>query len=79
MDSATPSYHPWKTMIAITLIITTETLMMASRDRIRFPVAISNITKEKQTAAIIPVIADFRNALSVCIQHQNIPAVYMPD
>ena len=55
--------------------MTTATHKMAKRDNSKFPVAIRRITNENPIAAVIPVVADAKNALSDSIQHQKTPAV----
>ena len=66
-------------MIATTLTMTIATEMMARNESKILPVATSNIVKEKATAAVIPVVADSKKALSDSIQHQKTPAVAAPD
>jgi len=66
-------------MIATTLTITTPTLKIAKIESKIFPVAKSRMTNEKHMAAIMPVVADFKKALSDSIQHQLWRAVCTPD
>ena len=66
-------------MIATTLTMTMATETMASSDSKTLPVAISKMRNEKPTAAVIPVVADSKKALSDSIQHQKTPAVCTPD
>ena len=79
IDSLTPSSHPLRTIIATVLTITTATHIIASKERTIFPVATSRMANANPTAAIIPLVAYLTIALSDSIQHQNTPAVCLPD
>jgi len=66
-------------MIAITLIITILTQMIASDARIMFLVAIKRMKKANIIAIVIPCKAEVTKAFSLAIHMKPKPPVYLAD
>jgi len=64
MDSETPSYYPFSSMIAHTLVITIDTHMMAMQLKSMFLVEISITIVEKPIAIKMPYTTFFTRLAS---------------
>jgi len=78
-DSETPSCHPFKNMMARTLMMMMATQRMERQAWMKFLVAANKTTKAKVIAIAIPEMADCTKAASEGIQAQTKPPVCARD